>query len=162
MRGWSLVALLLVASVARAKGADESDMTGRRELRMLHCPSAVPGAVTRVDDARGGVAVEVSAASEWGQREIRRRATYQQVVAREKRARGSDEHTGSGTGSGRYGYCPGIMMGTTVEASETADGARLVVTAIRRADVLSLRRSARARAARLNAVTANAQTRTTN
>lgn len=146
-----IVALIVAAPLsARAAGDDEADMTGKRELKMMQCPSAAPGATTTVVSTPDGVALTVTAPTEFGRREIRRRAAVQQTLAR-KSIRGHEEHTGQGTGSGRYGYCPGMMEGTTVTATDTTDGARILVRARRASDVPDLQRTTRARAARLQA-----------
>jgi hypothetical protein len=129
---------------------NDLDMTGRRELEMLHCPSAAPGAETVVRPTERGVELLVSAPTEFGRHEIRRRAAMQQTIA-ERPVRGREEHTGGGTGSTRYGYCPGVMANTTVAVTQTADGSRILVTARRAADVAELQRSTSARATRLRA-----------
>jgi len=142
--------LFAIPLSARAAGGEDTDMTGKRELRMMQCPSAAPGAATTVEPTPDGVALTVTAPTEFGRREIRRRAAAQQELAG-KPARGHEEHTGQGTGSGRYGFCPGMMEGTTIVATDTADGARIVVRARRAADVPQLQRTTRERAARLQA-----------
>jgi hypothetical protein len=125
-----------------------TDMTGRRELQMMRCPSAAPGASTTVVRTRDGVKLIVTAPTEFGRSEIRRRAAAQQKLAA-RPARGREEHTGQGTGSGRYGFCPGMMQGTTLTVDETAGGATILVHARREAEVRELQRTTLARAAHL-------------
>jgi hypothetical protein len=124
-----LVAALLVTAPAGAKprrNADEN-MSGRRELGMANCPSAVGGAITEVADLPNGVVVTVSAPDDpIAAQEIRRRARFQLEIA-EQPERGAIEHTGLGTGSGRYGYCPGMLENARFDVQWTADGARLFV-----------------------------------
>lgn len=148
-----ILVTLLAAATARAtpSNAADPDMTGRRELSMLHCPSSAPGATTVVRDTRDGVQLDVTAPDPFGRHEIRRRAEVQQRVAADRRTRGHDEHTGQGTGSGRYGYCPGIMQNTTVTVVDIAGGVRMSVRATSADDVAALQRTTHARAARLQA-----------
>lgn len=144
------LALGLVPAAARAGAADEN-MTGRRELGMAHCPSAVPGATTRVADTDGGVIVTVAAPTDAeAQAEIRRRVQFQlQIIDQPERS--AIEHTGLGTGSGRFGYCPGMLEHTSLDARWTADGAELIVRADKPADVPRLRAVTRKRARALAA-----------
>ncbi len=148
-----IVVTLLGAASARAtpSNANDADMSGRRELAMLHCPSSAPGATTVVRDTRDGVELVVTAPDPFGRHEIRRRAEVQKSVASARKTRGHDEHTGQGTGSGRYGYCPGVMQGTTVDVVDVAGGVRIAVRASDAGDVAELQRSTHARAARLQA-----------
>ena len=148
-----ILVTLLAAATARAtpSNAGDLDMTGKRELAMLHCPSSAPGATTVVRDTRDGVQLDVTASDPFGRHEIRRRAEVQRGVAADRRTRGHDEHTGQGTGSGRYGYCPGIMQNTTVTVVDIAGGVRMSVRAESRDDVAALQRTTHARAARLQA-----------
>jgi TusA-related sulfurtransferase len=142
--GW-LAALVLVGSPLEAKPTQpDDDMTGQREMHMSNCPSAVPGAVTKLVDLDDGVELTITATSPWAQREIRARAQQQGVTswAPEK---GAIEHTGLGTGSGRYGYCPGMLEATTVDEELLPNGARLTVRADRPAQVRELQRTTHAR-----------------
>lgn len=62
-RGGWLVTGVVACSILTAAAisfADE-DMSGRRELVMSHCPSAVEGATTRVTDITDGVVITVRA-----------------------------------------------------------------------------------------------------
>ncbi|MGZ3439421.1 MAG: hypothetical protein ACXVDD_07885, partial [Polyangia bacterium] len=88
-------------SVASAKETSE-DMTGKKERQMAECPSAVPDAKTKVEDTKSGVVVSVTAADPAARDEIRRRARVQQNVGMQTQ-RGAIEHTGGGTGSGKFG-----------------------------------------------------------
>lgn len=122
-RTWIAVAICAFATSVRG----DENMTGRKELEMQHCPSAVPGAITRVTDIDRGVVVRVSAPLDpIAQQEIRRRVQYQLEIA-DQVERGAIEHTGVGTGSGRFGYCPGMLQHTSLDVEWTADGAKMVV-----------------------------------
>jgi hypothetical protein len=135
------IELLTPGYVARA----DEDMSGRRELQMSHCPSAVDGATTRVGNVDRGVVVTVRAPLDpIAQQEIRRRVQYQLEIVDEPE-RGSIEHTGLGTGSGRYGFCPGMMERTSLEVEWTSDGAKMIIRADRAEDVLRLQTTTRRR-----------------
>jgi hypothetical protein len=158
MRRIAIAMPLLVSlqALAEPPNRNDPDMTGKRELQMMQCPSAAPGAVTTVKTSKEGVELLVTAPTDWGRREVRRRAQQQQAMASQP-ARGHEEHTGQGTGSGLYGFCPGMMQGTKLTATDTDDGVRIVVVAGRRDQVAELQRTTRARAARLAASMAAAK-----
>ena len=145
----ALATVLSAMSQAQTLAKNDPNMTGKRELQMMQCPSAVTGAATRVKDVPQGVEVAVTASPEWAQREIQRRAAVQQQVAA-KKTRGTEEHTGEGTGSGRYGFCPGMLQNTTLKTVDTADGVRMVITADQPAQLATLRQTTRERAAKLH------------
>lgn len=150
-RAVAAAALSLVCAapaVAKDKGAAGENMTGQREHAMANCPSAVQGANTTVVNRKDGVDVLVTARDPAAQQEIRRRARVQQKVAWQPE-RGAIEHTGGGTGSGKFGYCPGLIQNTKLEIADTSDGARLTVHAASKEDVPRLQRQTRARAAAL-------------
>lgn len=146
------LAALVPGAASRADRGDEN-MTGRKELQMASCPSAVPGATTRVGDRADGVVVTVAAARDpIAQQEIRRRVQKQLELV-DRPERGAIEHTGLGTGSGRYGWCPGMLEHTSLSVEWTTDGATMTIRADRAADVRRLQtithRRARALEARL-------------
>jgi TusA-related sulfurtransferase len=141
--------LLLAGGVASAKNPSNEDMTGKKEHDMLNCPSAVPNAKTTVQDLKDGVVVTVVASESGARHEIQRRATRQQQVAMQS-ARGSMEHTGAGTGSGKFGYCPGMIQGTRVAVDELPDGARLTVRAASEPETESLQKMTRERVRELS------------
>ena len=132
-------------SAARADRGDEN-MTGRRELQMASCPSAVAGAVTRVTDVADGVVVAVRAPLDpVAQLEIRRRVQKQLELV-DRLERGAIEHTGLGTGSGRYGFCPGMLEHTSMAVQWTGDGAIMTVRPDRAEDVRRLQSTTHRRA----------------
>jgi hypothetical protein len=142
-----VVGVLSVAALASAKlpyPTSDDDRTGKRELHMANCPSAVEGSTTNVVDLDDGIELTITAREEWAKQEIRRRAQNQGESAW-KPERGALEHTGMGTGSGRYGFCPGILEATTVDAELLPDGAKLTVRADRPAQVERLKRVTRDR-----------------
>ena len=145
MTGAALL-LSVFGSVAVAKNTSSEDMTGKKEHQMANCPSAVPGAKTAIEDRKDGVAVTVTAPAgdRAAQAEIRRRAHTQLEVGMQPE-RGAIEHTGHGTGSGKFGYCPGMVQGTRVAVDDVPDGARLTVRATSEPQARSLQKMTRER-----------------
>jgi hypothetical protein len=140
-----ILALSLAAGGASLAKELPHDMTGKREQRMKQCPSAVPGATTKVVDRKDGVEVTVTAPSATSAEEIRNRARHQEAVSLQP-ARGAIEHTGEGTGSGKLGYCPGMIQATQVTAEDVPDGARLIIRAADPDQVKKLQKTAHERA----------------
>jgi TusA-related sulfurtransferase len=136
--------VVLLAAVAVAKPRLTEDQTGKRELHMANCPSAVVGASTKLEEIADGVVLTVTAHDEWARLEIRRRAQHQGEASLQPE-RGSIEHTGLGTGTGRFGFCPGMLEGTTVDADLLPDGARLTIHADRPGQIKRLQRTTRDR-----------------
>jgi hypothetical protein len=66
-------------------------------------------------------------------------------------ARGAIEHTGGGTGSGKFGFCPGMIQGTRVAVDDLPDGARMTVRAESESQARSLQKMTRARLRDLSA-----------
>lgn len=126
MRKVTIVALLLAGCASTKTKAE--DMTGKKEQSMANCPSAAPGAHTTVANIPDGVQLTVTAPDPTQQQEIRRRAQKQLAVGMHEQ-RGALEHTGQGTGSGKFGYCPGMIQDTVVSVDELPDGARITVRA---------------------------------
>jgi TusA-related sulfurtransferase len=143
------VALLALTSVAGAKDTTE-DMTGKKERQMAHCPSAVPDAKTTVEDTKSGVILTVTAEDPSASERIRVRAHDQERIGLLP-GRGALEHTGGGTGSGKYGFCPGMIEGTRVAVDDLPDGARLTVRAASEPEVRSLQKLTRERLRQLSA-----------
>jgi hypothetical protein len=141
MSRWMWLPFLCMTSFAQAELPDSpEDMTGQKEMHMSNCPSAVPGSITKVVDLPDGVELTVTAVEPWAQREIWRRAQIQGQTSWQPE-KGAIEHTGLGTGSGRYGFCPGMLEGTTVDETLLPTGAKLTVRADRPAQVRALQRS---------------------
>ena len=118
---------------------------------MANCPSAVPDARTTAQDTKSGVVVTVTAAEpQQAREEIRRRAHLQENVGLQP-GRGAIEHTGGGTGSGKFGFCPGLIEGTRVAVDDVPDGARLTVRAASKSEIRSLQAMTQERVRRLDA-----------
>lgn len=142
--------VLLAGSLAAANQTTGEDMTGKKEHDMLNCPSAVEHSKTTVGDLKDGVVVTIVSSDPDASREIQYRARRQQQVALQS-ARGSLEHTGSGTGSGKLGFCPGMIQGTRVTVDELPNGARLTVRASSESEAQSLQHMTRERVRALSA-----------
>jgi hypothetical protein len=143
---WTVCLLALATAPALAKDRlpDPEDMQGKKELGMMHCPSAVAGSRTIVENIKDGVVVSVTSNNPVDRAEILRRAKRQEEVVLQPE-RGALEHTGLGTGSGRYGHCPGMLEYTTIDLEESSDGVRMIIRAEYADDVERLQKSARAR-----------------
>jgi hypothetical protein len=137
---------MLAAAAPLAADERSSDMTGKKELAMQHCPSAVPGAITKVSDIADGVEVTVVAPNDkLAQEDIRGRAQYQLEIV-DQPERSAIEHTGFGTGSGKYGFCPGMMSDTSIALRWLPDGVVMTVRADRSGGVAELQKSTHKRA----------------
>jgi TusA-related sulfurtransferase len=136
--------LLLAGGLAAANNTTGEDMTGKKERAMLNCPSAVSHAKTTVQNIKDGVIVTIVSSDPDARHEIQRRARRQQQVAMQS-ARGSIEHTGAGTGTGKFGYCPGMIQGTRVAVDDVPGGARLTVRAPSEPQAQSLQQMTRER-----------------
>lgn len=146
-RWWAIgLTLSLAAPAFAVTGA--VNMTGNQERRMAHCPSTVPGAATRVTDRKDGVQVDVTSPNPMVQREIRKRAQFQANVSRQEQ-RGAIEHTGEGTGSAKFGYCPGMLQNTRIDVQELPNGARMTVHAASPIGVYTLQKETHSRLDRL-------------
>lgn len=106
---------------------------------MRHCPLALDGASSTLEDIDGGVrfTIRTSAVDE-----ARKRAHHIVEFAARKTREG---HGGfDGKGGGRMKNCPVVTDDVTITATDLPDGARLDVVA--RGDVAQLRKESRLRA----------------
>jgi TusA-related sulfurtransferase len=125
-----------------ALGAPNSIGAGKN--KMSHCPSTVTGALTKLDDAKDGVTVTVTAKGADGTKEIRDRVKHLLEVA--KTPAPSTAHDGNGHGGGVLGRCPIVLKDTTIAAKDVEGGAQISVKAKTAADAEALRKEARDRA----------------
>ena len=93
--------------------------------RMRHCPLALDGATTRVEDIAGGVRFTVTV-PEATLAEVRRRAHHIVDFAARKTREGHSEFDGKG--GGRMKNCPVVTDDVTIKAADVAGGAQLDVT----------------------------------
>jgi hypothetical protein len=105
-----------------AKPPDEMDE------RMRHCPLALDGAVSTLEDIAGGVRFTIKVPTA-AVAEARRRAHHIVDFAAKKTR---DGHGGfDGKGGGRMKNCPVVTDNVTIAVTDIADGAQLDVTAER-------------------------------
>jgi hypothetical protein len=143
----SLAPFALALSIAACTPSAGGNMTGGKELGMLRCPSAVEGAVTRLDGTARGVDLTITAVDPEARREV---VTLAQVHAA-MRAPNLEKpiHEGEHGGPGTIGHCPVIHVGTNVTYEEIAGGALIHVVAVDPADVPRVQQLAVERAAAL-------------
>lgn len=111
--------------------------------KMAHCPSALDGTTTDIQDADGGVVVTVTSKDEATAKQIRERAKFL-AEASTKETPGA-RHDGSGAGGGAFGRCPIVNRNTTVEAADVDGGSKVTVKVKNAAEMDWLRRESRER-----------------
>jgi TusA-related sulfurtransferase len=111
--------------------------------KMAHCPDAVTGAKTDIQDVPGGVVLSVTANDPAAVADIRART---QALVDAQKNQGTDvRHTGTGEGGGLLGRCPVVLKDTAVVAADLPGGSKLTITAKNPAEVDWLRRETRDR-----------------
>jgi TusA-related sulfurtransferase len=130
------------AAEQRQRAAQHADLSGEKEHGMANCPSAIAGAATRTTDLKDGIAVEVTAKDPAVVAEIRRRAERQTEVAKHPT---KQPHTGAGGDTGEIGFCPIVLVGTTVTSENLPNGARLTVRTTDQANVRTLQQTTKER-----------------
>jgi hypothetical protein len=111
--------------------------------KMAHCPSAIDGAATDIQDTDGGVVVTVTVKDEAKTKEIRERAKFLADASRNETP--GAKHDGTGAGGGAFGRCPVVNRNTTVEAADVEGGSKVTVKVKNAAEVDWLRRESRER-----------------
>ena len=104
----------------------ESLMSGKREHGMHHCPSSVPGSVTKMSETADGVDVTITAGDAAAQRKILALAHTHERIGNPN---GESAHDGMHGGPGNVGFCPIIHANTVITVSEAPGGARIHVKA---------------------------------
>lgn len=123
------------AATTPKKPPDEMDE------RMRHCPLALDGATSTLEDIEGGVRFTINAPPA-EVAEAQRRAHHIVEFAAKKTREG---HGGfDGKGGGRMKNCPVVTDGVTITATDLPTGAQLDIIA--QGDVAQLRVDTRARA----------------
>jgi TusA-related sulfurtransferase len=117
--------------------------------KMAHCPDAVQGAKTAIQDVPGGVQLTITATDPSGMADIRART--QALIDAQKNQSPGVRHTGTGEGGGLLGRCPVVLKETTIVAADGAGGSVITVTAKDGAELDWLRRETRDREADLEA-----------
>ena len=93
--------------------------------KMRHCPLALDGATSTLEDIDGGVRFTIQAPD--GEVDEARRRAHHIVDFAAKRTK--DGHSGfDGKGGGRMKNCPVVTDGVSISASDIAGGARLEIT----------------------------------
>ncbi len=113
--------------------------------KLRHCPAAVPGAVTVLQDIRDGIDLTITATAPAATAEIRRRGAH--LVAFTAGRAGDDgraEHGGGG-GGGFMQNCPVVTRATSITASDIPRGVRLRVRPTGALTVAALRAETRRR-----------------
>jgi hypothetical protein len=94
--------------------------------KMAHCPSAVPGADTKVAEEKNAVVLTVTAEGAARVGEIQKRAQHLDEV--EGAPEAEIKHTGQGTGGGRSGKCPVVMTDVTLGIEKLKNGVKIRLT----------------------------------
>jgi hypothetical protein len=133
MRWLVLVALVGCKSESESKPAPAPKPPDEMDEKMRHCPLALDGATSTVEDIEGGVRFTIkppAAAID----EARRRAHHIVEFAAKKTRAG---HGGfEGKGGGRMKNCPVVTDDVTITATDIDGGAQLDVIATTNVDAL--------------------------
>jgi len=149
MRTTALIAFVVVACTpAPAQAPRHATMqTGELEHEMANCPSALPSAITSVEDIDDGIAVTIKVTNPmWRDRLLELAHVHARIGGPESSVA---EHTGRHGGPGVIGHCPILHAGTRVSFEPIPDGVRFSVFALPGRDLAGLRRETRERAASL-------------
>ena len=117
--------------------------------KMMHCPSAVDGAETKVEATDAAVKLTITSADKAKVAEIQKRAQHLASLTAEETA--EIKHTGQGTGGGALGKCPVVMDGTTLVVESNDQGAVISMTVADAAKLPDLAKTASARAVAMSA-----------
>lgn len=144
----SFATFALALSIAACTPSAGGNMTGGKELGMMNCPSAVKGAVTRVEGTERGVDLAITAVDPDVRREV---VTLAKVHAAMKGPNYEKPiHDGQHGGPGTIGHCPVIHVGTDVTYEEIAGGVRIHVVTQDPGDVARVQQLAVERTAALH------------
>lgn len=148
--------LLLLLALVACKSSDSKPApkpNDEMDEKMRHCPLALDGAVSTLEDIEGGVrfTIQVPAA---GVDEVRRRARHIVEFAEKKTRAGHGEFDGKG--GGHMKNCPVVTDDVTITETDVDGGARLDVVG---KDASALRVETRDRAAKFPYVGATIKSR---
>jgi len=158
MRQLLILPLLLVPLTACKKNeqlhlpppeAMGPNMSGKTPHQMANCPSAVPGAVTRIDRTIDGIDVTVTALGQDAQSRIIALAGFHERAPSDPAVFGPMQHTGMRTGYARTGYCPIMHRGVTLTTTAIPGGVRMHMRADSPFRVKELQDIVSSRAARM-------------
>lgn len=142
MRRWLGVALLGAALGIPSAWAKESAATVGQG-HMQHCPTAVAGAKTEIQDTKDGIEITVTSKDAAKTEEIRKRAKH--VADSAKQEPTSVVHNGEGHGGGGLGLCEVVLKDTTVTAQDVDGGSKITVKPVRAVDLEWLKKETRTR-----------------
>lgn len=117
--------------------------------KMMHCPSAAPGAETKVEQTKDAVVVTITTKDAAGAAEIQKRAKH--MASLTTGGAPKVEHTGQGTGGGALGKCPIMMADVTLKAEDQKDGVKVTITPKDPAKLADVAKTAQDRAASMPA-----------
>lgn len=132
-------------------GSGAQDMVNK----MMHCPSAVEGATTKVETGKESVVVTITSSDPAKAAEIQKRARHLASLTSPGAAPES-KHTGQGTGGGALGKCPVVMRDVTLKVEDQKDGSKVTVTPKNPATLAELGRISQDRADALAAAVKSA------
>lgn len=119
---WPILVLLAACKASDAPAHKPND---EMDEKMRHCPLALDGASTTLQDIEGGVRFVVHVpASQLD--EVRKRAHHIVEFAAKRTREGHGEFDGKG--GGKMKNCPVMTDGVTIAASDIDGGAQLDVT----------------------------------
>lgn len=104
----------------------EQNMSGPRMRGLAGCPSAVAGATTSVTKIPEGVDLVITAPDKDRAAQIRILAHR---LAELQPASEVVQHTGKGTGGGKIGYCPVVIVDTELTVEDVEGGSRILAKA---------------------------------
>ncbi len=134
------------ASSATAVQATDPAKSGK----MAHCPSAVDGAKTVINDVDGGVELTITAPAAPATGEIRSRTKLLADAVKVSAIDGGKTHNGSGEGGGVFGRCPIVLKNTVFGASDVEGGTKVTLVPSDKGELDWLRRETRERYADLS------------
>lgn len=140
MRTWLGVALLGMCMGVPAASAKETTVGSGH---MQHCPTAVKGAKTEIQDGKDAVEITVTASDAKATEEIRKRATHLTQSAKSDPT--SVVHNGEGHGGGGLGMCEVVLKDTTVTAEDVEGGSKITVKPTKPVDLEWLKKETRQR-----------------
>jgi len=122
-------------------GSGAQDMVNK----MMHCPSAVDGATTKVETGKESVVVTITSSDPAKAAEVKKRAKHLASLT-SPGAAPELKHTGQGTGGGALGKCPVVMRDVTLKVEDQKDGSKVTVTPKNPATLAELGRISKDRA----------------
>lgn len=134
---------------AAAPAADAAPVRGGADdplaEKLRHCPAAVAGAVTVLQDIRDGIDLTITATAPAATAEIRRRGAHLVAFTAGRAGPSGRAEHGGGGGGGFMQNCPVVTRSTSITASDIPRGVRLRVRPTGALTVAALRADTRRR-----------------